>query len=325
MPVFRQITSISFKTASAVASCGLAASLVVAPIHVAHAAPPDGEEATGEGGEAPLNAGDKLLAEGHELFADGEYEASIEKYEAALAEGAMAKEALAQAHFRLGTVQYQSGEYQSALENFQDAQALFPSPQFFYNIAQCYESLENWEQAINNYKAYLRGSPDARDRANTENKIKRLEKLVELGDKATEADKEAAKAPMPETKPKDKPPGRPLVITGAVLTGVGAAVAIGGGAGFGVQAADRADQVDAVQNGGNPQGLSVKETKALDDEGKQAQTLQIVMISAGAAVGLVGVALLAVGISKNKKAKGKTAVVPTFGPGQGGFAVVGRF
>lgn len=315
----------TYQTANVVAACGLASALVIAPMHVAHAAPP--AETEPAEGEAPtVSVGDQLLREGHELFAAGDYEAAIDKYAAALAEGAMAKEALAQAHFRLGTVQYQSGEYQSALENFQDAQALFPSPQFFYNIAQCYESLENWEQAINNYKAYLRGSPDAKDRANTENKIKRLQKLVELGDEATEADKEAAKAPMPETEPKKKPgPGRPLVITGAVLTGVGAAVAIGGGAGFGVQAADRADQVDQVQNGGNPRGLTVKETRALDDEGQQAQTLQIVMISAGAAVGLVGVALLAVGINKNKKAKGQTAVVPTFGPGQGGFAVVGRF
>lgn len=323
--MFRQITSISYQTANVVASCGLATALVIAPIHAAHAAPPDEGEST-EAVEPAASAGDQLLTEGHELFAAGEYEAAIEKYEAALADGAMAKEALAQAHFRLGTVQYQSGEYQPALENFQDAQALFPSPQFFYNIAQCYESLENWEQAINNYKAYLRGSPDAKDRANTENKIKRLERLVELGDAATEADKEAAKAPMPATKPKKKRgPGRPLIITGAVLTGVGTAVAIGGGAAFGVQAADRSDQVDAVQNGGNPKGLTLSETRDLDEEGKRAQTLQIVMISAGAAVGIVGVALLAVGLNKNKKAKGKTAVVPTFGPGQGGFAVVGRF
>lgn len=302
--------------------------LATAPLQSAWGAPPDDGEAPSENGEGEpaLSEGDRLLTEGHDAFADGDYEGAIAKYEAALAQGAMAKEALAQAHFRLGTVQYQSGEYQPALENFQDAQALFPSPQFFYNIAQCYESLENWEQAINNYKAYLRGSPDAKDRTNTENKIKRLEKIVELGDAATEEDKAAAKAPMPAVKEKKPPPpGRPLVITGAVLTAVGAGVAIGGGAGFGAVAADRSSQVDDVQNGGNPKGLTIKETKALDDEGKRAETLQIVMVSVGAAVGITGIALLAVGLSKNKKAKGKTAFVPTFGRDHGGFAIIGRF
>ena len=237
---------------------------------------------------------------------------------------------LAQAHFRRGTVLYQKGEYQGALEHFQDAQALFPSAQFFYNIAQCYEALEDWQNAITNYKAYLRGSPNAKDKLNIENKIARLEKIVELedtegGDPTGETDPGTTDPGTDEKPP--PPPGRAFIISGAVLTAVGAGVAIGGGVGFGATAADRSQQVDDVLNGGNPDNLTLAQTRKLDDEGRQAETLQIVMASAGAAVGVVGIALLAVGLNKRKKGASMKleAVGPTFGPQTAGISLAGRF
>lgn len=245
-----------------------------------------------------------------------------------------------------GKAAYDAGEYAKALELFLDAQSLYPSPVFHFNIGLCQEALENWEQAVISYEAYLRSyqnafGEDPEDKVNTENKIKRIRKLMELEAQAAE-EADEPKEPIEPTEPVAPPepvdegpanPGRSLVIAGAALTGLGVAVAGIGGAVFGVQAGDASSQLDAVYTGGNPDRLTLEQATALDQQGRSAQLNQIIMLGAGGAVAITGIALIAVGVSKKNKANAASdssgdataTLVPSFGPGGAGLVLHGRF
>lgn len=240
--------------------------------------------------------------------------------------------------FNDGQAAYDRGEYKAALDLFLEAQSLYPSPVFHYNIGRCYEALENYEQAITSYNAYLRSTKsstgaDPEDKANIENTIARLEKLLD----AEKAEDEAARNKDPviivqetEAEPKS-PPGRGLMITGGVLTALGAGVLIAGGAVFGSKAGRVSKQLDEVYSG-NPDKVTLAEARDLDAQGVSAERNQIIMMSIGSAVAVTGVALLVVGVLKAKKAKTKKAadkpaaqLIPALGPSNAGFVLQGRF
>lgn len=235
--------------------------------------------------------------------------------------------------YNAGKEAYDRGEYSEALQLFLEAQSLYPSPVFHYNIGLCHEALESYEQAIISYEAYLRSyksafGEDPDDKVNTENKVERLNELIEAR-KAKEAKAaEDAKKPTVIVQPSDKPkkPGQALIITGGVLAGIGAGVAAAGGAYFGNQASGFASQIDEIVEGGNPDRLTLAEAQQIDSQGTTAQTNQIVTIAIGGAVGVAGIALLAVGLVKKKKAKeSKPQVVPVAGPEGAGIFIRGRF
>ena len=255
---------------------------------------------------------------------------------AAPAEGdeAIDTEARAMKAYRDGQEAYDAGRYAEALELFLEAQSLYPSPDFHYNIGKCHEALESYEQAVVSYKAYLRSynsayGEDPADKVNIENKIERLEKQVEA-DKAAD---EAARNKKPEVIIKTVPgegkppqPGRALIITGGVLTGVGVAV-VGIGAGvFGTKAGQISNRLDDVYSG-NPNRVTLEEARQLDADGRAAELNQILMISLGSAVAVTGVALLAVGLVKKKNGSKKElpTVTPTAGPEGAGLMIRGRF
>ena len=128
----------------------------------------------------------------------------------------------------------------------------------------------------------------------------------------------------PTDEPDKKNPGLGLIVAGAVLTGVGLGVGVGGTTAFGLRAQDRADKVEQAGTT-NPDNLTLDQVRSLDDEGQQAETLQIVMGAVGGALAVTGIALIAVGAVKRKKAKKQTALAPSFGPGYAGIALSGRF
>lgn len=231
--------------------------------------------------------------------------------------------------YELGKKAYNAARYEDALGHFQEAATRYASPDFQYNIGLCYERLDKPDEAIRAFRTYLRAKPDADDRANVEDRIFQLERDLERAKAETEADA----PPAPPTQPDPDPtptepakPSRPFIISGAVLTGVGAALALGGGIGFGAAAADRSAAVDEV-NDGNPDGLTFDEVQRLDDEGRRFETFQIVTAAAGAAVAVAGVALLAVGLKRKKAAQpGPSAtLVPTWTGRSAGLSLQGRF
>lgn len=232
----------------------------------------------------------------------------------------------AMAAFARGSDNYNGARYQEALQDFLEAASLYASPDFQYNIGLCYEKLDKAEEAIRAFETYLKTKKDVPDRANVEDRIRRLRAELERGP-------EPEPGPTPTPAPtRDR--SRPLVISGAALTAVGAAIAIGGGIGLGVAAKGKSDQLDDIQ-GGNPDGRTFAQAQQVQDQGKALELGQIVIAAAGGAVAIVGVALLAVGLSKRKgggKAKGKrgdagasATLVPAWTGRGAGLSLAGRF
>mgnify|MGYP001452706637 CR=1 FL=1 len=232
--------------------------------------------------------------------------------------------------YNRGQEHYRRARYKEALVAFKEASTLYASPDFQYNIARCYEKLEQYDEAILAYQTYLSTKPDASDREDVEASIEFLQQ------KAAEEEKRKNKAatptptPTPTPSPVDEPPqprpDRPLIIAGAVVGGVGAALALGGGIGFGIAAQRRSDDVLSIQEDGNPDGATRAETETIADEGRRFETLQIAFAAGGGVLVVAGAALLAVGFANKKHNKSlQTAVVPSFGRGFAGVGLTRRF
>jgi tetratricopeptide (TPR) repeat protein len=225
--------------------------------------------------------------------------------------------------FHRASDSYNRADYQAALSDFLEAATLYASPDFQYNIGLCYEKLNKPEEAIAAFETYLKTKRDVPDRANVEDRIARLREELERRANAPAPKPEPDGAPKPA--PRDR--SKPLVIAGAALTAVGAAVALGGGIGLGLAAKRRSDDLDAVQTGGNPDELTFGEAGDLEDEGKRLELGQLVTVAVGGAIGLAGIALLAVGLSRRRQAKSgpKAALTPNFGRTAVGLSISGRF
>ncbi len=278
-----------FKTNLSPLLCG---ALALAPMQVG-AAPPKSQPEPSVEDEAPPD--------------DPNYERAVEAY-------------------RRGTELYNEAKFEEALEAFQEAATLYASPDFQFNIAKCYERLGEYEQAIRSYQTYLRTAEDSSDRAVIEASIEDLERRLAERDAAAQKDPDPDPQPQPDAEAK-KPPGKALIITGGVLIGVGAAVALGGGLGFGIPVSADNKRLGEVLDD-NPDGLTFAEADAIADGARGKQIGEIAFVAAGSAVLVTGVALLAVGLAKKKKAAGTTAqlqVAPSWGRSGVGLTLSGRF
>lgn len=215
------------------------------------------------------------------------------------------------AAYQRGTQNFKLALYEAALADFTEAASLYASPDFQFNIGLCYEKLDKYDDAIRAFATYLRAKPDAEDRPDVENRIHALEQLS--NQRKAEAEEDRARArdaarrseePVVEPVVDEPPPptdaGRPLIIAGVALAGVGVAVGLGGGIGLGVLASKRSNAVDAVLTGGNPDGLTFSQTQTLEDEGKRFEGFQIGLAASGAVVAVTGAVLLAVGLRQRQ-------------------------
>lgn len=236
--------------------------------------------------------------------------------------------------YQRGTQNYNLAQYEAALADFTEAASLYASPDFQYNIGLCYEKLGKYDEAIRAFGAYLRAKPEAEDRPNVENRIHALEQEMERRKREAEAAEAARLAAaaerepepvQPADEPEPTPVGRPLIVTGAALIGLGAAVALGGGIGFGVAAGQRSKAIDEVQTGGNPEELGFADTQQLEREGKRLEGLQIGMAAGGAVVAVAGAVLLALGLRKQQAAKTQARLGPTLSLHGAGLVLTGRF
>ena len=81
----------------------------------------------------------------------------------------------ARQHFTRGKELFASGEYRAAIGEFAAADKLAASPVLEFNIALCHERLGERGEAIRRYRLYLARVPTAKNRADVEQKIARLE------------------------------------------------------------------------------------------------------------------------------------------------------
>lgn len=80
--------------------------------------------------------------------------------------------------YQRGTAHYQQKEYDLAIEQFEAGYQSVPQPVFLYNIAQSHRLAGRPERALTFYRQYLKLSPDAKNRAECEERIAALEKQI---------------------------------------------------------------------------------------------------------------------------------------------------
>ena len=84
----------------------------------------------------------------------------------------------AKRHFEDGSKHYHLGEFKEAAEEYKAAYKAKPDPVFLYNIAQSYRLANDFGQALFFYRSYLTSTPDTANRAEIEERIRKLEAQV---------------------------------------------------------------------------------------------------------------------------------------------------
>jgi hypothetical protein len=256
----------------------------------------------------------------------------------------------AQRLFDQGATKYETADYIGAIELWTEAFGLVPSvpenasvkARLIANIAAAQEraySVDKEVSHLNQAKILIERYRDALDEIYPD-EIEREKERVWVNDRLTKidaelqvvAEREAAEKAAAEKaaaeqaaaeqaeQPPPPPPGRGLVIGGSVLAGVGAA-------GLGVM-------VGGMVLGSSNDDISDLPTNDLDtraDRFRMGRLGNALAIAGGVGGGVllgVGVALLVVGLKKNRAAEQNTAklvVVPVFDGTQTGVGLVGRF
>jgi tetratricopeptide (TPR) repeat protein len=244
-------------------------------------------------------------------------------------------------HYERATRAYDVGKYQEAIEEYQKAYEIGGDPPMLYNIAQAYRLNDQPGEAIRFYRRYLQRKPDARNREDVERKVADLEKVVDERKKAAAlATPPVVTAPPPTTTPATPPPATsnpPVVVAPPVTpppgqepqpesrarkiiawTLMGVGVVAGGGAAYEAQVAkDKSDKVTA-QSRSNP---PIAFDPAVEQNGKTANVLAIVLGGVGAAAIITGVVLLITGGSSASPEAATTTARATVTPWVGGGVV----
>ncbi|HEX4462815.1 MAG TPA: hypothetical protein VIA18_32805 [Polyangia bacterium] len=114
-----------------------------------------------------------------------------------------AAKAEARGHYDAGLAHFNLREYPQAITEFQAAYRALPDPVFLYNLAQSYRLSDAPEQALYFYQTYLRSTTNAPDRAEVEDRIAALQKVI--------ADKKSAPRAAP-AEPKTEATVAPAVV-----------------------------------------------------------------------------------------------------------------
>jgi hypothetical protein len=111
------------------------------------------------------------------------------------------EKAEAKAHYDQGTVHFNLDEWPQAIEEFRAAYRAYPDAIFLYNIAQCYRKMGNPAEALSFYKKYLRERPDAPNRTEVEKRIDELDAAQTAQAQAREAPPPGLTPPTPSVPP----------------------------------------------------------------------------------------------------------------------------
>jgi len=221
------------------------------------------------------------------------------------------RSALARQAFDDGKKAYNVGEFEKAIDLWKQAYEYRDDPIFLYNIAQAYRQKGDPPKAIFFYRAYLRESPRAKNRADVEARITELQKLIDAQPPPEPPKPEPEPPPPPPVvvtpaplpPPVDEPvvsahPGQPLVIGGLVTGGVGVA-ALATGVVFFLKSRSIASDLEQQNRDGVPWTQALRDKES---EGKRDSTLGAVGIAVGTAAVLTGATLVWLGARKNAAA-----------------------
>lgn len=224
---------------------------------------------------------------------------------------------------------YRDGDYEKAIALFQEAYALQAVPNLLFNIAKVYEKLENWDQAIANYKEFIK-APDA-DSAAREAALGRIDALeevkeAELAAKKAEEERlaeEERQRQLAEQKDQDPVEPDPAVDSGGsntvawIVTGTGVGLLVGGGV-FGLLASD---QESVFKSSETPE-----DRRAARKKGLTYAVAADSMFAAGAIATTIGIILFATSGSEDEPAA-ESAALPFgwVGDGNAGVGMNFRF
>ncbi len=242
--------------------------------------------------------------------------------------------AAAQAAYERGVAAYDTSDYEAAVEAFREAfesareiedeqQRGFVAAALWFNLARAQSKAydidrdeKRLRQAQDLIRKYMALDLDASERAEAVAVQNEIE--AKLGGSTA-----PTTGPEPDTvdsapdKDSSARPGRRLVITGAVLSGLGV---VAGGALIGTGAALAGSARDEFRSAPDAAGRD----DALD-KGSTANAVGVAGVVAGGLLLVTGISLLAVGVSKNRSGSGKVSAAPMFGRGQAGIALNFRF
>lgn len=236
----------------------------------------------------------------------------------------------AKEHYQKGTKAFDLGAYDEAVNEYSTAYRLHDDPALLYNIGQAHRLAGHMSEAIRFYKRYLLRSPNAPNRAEVEQKIAELQKLLDQQKKASNLPPDQPRPPASAGQPVETPPaavtpppptatpapqgpiaeaptpiethnGRTKKIAGIVTGGVGVA-AIVVGATFGGLAQKNSDALTKLAQNMQPFDSSKQSA------GKTDQILEGVFLGIGGAAVVTGVVLYVLGHREAKEAR--VAVVP---------------
>ena len=115
-------------------------------------------------------------------------------------------------------VEYNGGEFDQALVDAKKAYAIQPAPGLLYNLGQIHRALHHWEEAAFSFRAYLRATPQVRNRSTVEALIAQMEanqRARQAGQQELPATVPMPLQPLPpvaEPVPSTPPPVAPAIV-----------------------------------------------------------------------------------------------------------------
>jgi tetratricopeptide (TPR) repeat protein len=242
------------------------------------------------------------------------------------------------------SVEYDVGHFDQALDLYTKAYERYPKPALLFDIGQCHRLLGHFERAIFFYQGYLRGKPEAANRALVEQFILDSQKQLDaqraaapvppVASDSTPAPAPAAPAPTDAAAPPPAPSpsaAQPadstaqspstswpvLRIAGVATAGVGV-VLLGVAIGEGLQASSLSNQVSQISS---QHGTWSPQAQSDYDSGKSAATTANVLYVTGALALAGGAVMTWLGWPK---ATSTTAAVAPL-PGGASMALITRF
>jgi tetratricopeptide (TPR) repeat protein len=239
-------------------------------------------------------------------------------------------------------VEYNVGHFDQALDLYAKAYERYPKPALLFDIGQCHRLLGHFERAIFFYQGYLRGTPEAPNRALVEKFIAESQQQLDAQHAAGPAPLPPASTPAPPStsastptspSPPDQPPPSspdstapasapangwtPLRIAGLATAGVGV-VLLGAAIVEGLQASSDSNQVAQISS---QHGTWSPQAQSEYDSGKSAASTANVLTATGLIV-LAGGAVMTWYLWP--KAPSTTAAVAPL-PGGASMSLVTRF
>ncbi len=119
------------------------------------------------------------------------------------------RDAEAKEHYEEGTKAFNLGEFKRAIEEYRKAYQAKPEPVLLYDIAQSYRLSNDLTNAVFFYRSYLRNSPNASNRREIDERIRKLEAQLQEQHQVTTQPPNTP-VPIGSQPARETPPETPL-------------------------------------------------------------------------------------------------------------------